>query len=107
MPIIRDFDGLALSSRNQYLSAEERKESLILSQTLSKIKTIIDGEKKNLPEAKKFIAEVLKDPRWNYLELRDGENLSSDVSHSHNITLLAVFQLRTTRLLDNLQMELK
>lgn len=107
MPIIRDHDGLALSSRNQYLNAEERKEALILSRTLNKIETILNGQKKNLPEAKKFISEVLTDKRWNYLELRDGENLSEDVSRSGKITLLAVFQLRTTRLLDNLQMELK
>lgn len=107
MPIIRDVDGLALSSRNQYLNPEERKEALILSQTLNKLKSVLNGEKKNLPEAKNFIKGVLSDKRWNYLELRDGENLSIDVSRSDNITVLAVFQLRTTRLLDNFQMELK
>jgi pantoate--beta-alanine ligase len=107
MPIVRDHDGLALSSRNQYLNAEERKEALILSRTLNKIREIVAEKKANLPEAKKFIEDVLKDNRWNYLELRDGDTLSSDVSHSRTLTLLAVFQLRTTRLLDNLQMELK
>ncbi len=106
MPIIRDHDGLALSSRNQYLNADERKEALILSRTLNKVKTILNGHKSNLPEAKKFIAETLKDPRWNYLELRDGKNLSEDMASSRTATLLGVFQLRTTRLLDNIQMEL-
>ncbi len=106
MPIIRDLDGLALSSRNQYLNAEERKEALTLSRTLNKVKTILNGHKKNLPEANKFIAETLKDPRWNYLELRDGKNLGEDMSHSQSATILGVFQLRTTRLLDNIQMEL-
>jgi pantoate--beta-alanine ligase len=106
MPIIRDQDGLALSSRNQYLNHEERKEALILSQTLNKVKNILNGNRNNLTEAKQFIALTLKDPRWNYLELLDGKNLSSDMSRSKTVTLLGVFQLRTTRLLDNLQMEL-
>lgn len=106
MPIIRDHDGLALSSRNQYLNSEERKEALILSRTLNKVKSILNGHKKNLPEAKKFIAETLNDTRWNYLELRDGKNLSEDLTHSQTATLLGVFQLRSTRLLDNIQMEL-
>lgn len=106
MPIIRDHDGLALSSRNQYLNTEERKEALILSQTLKKIKDITSGKKANLPEAKTFIKQTLKDGRWNYLEMRDGDTLSEDITRSKKITLLGVFQLRTTRLLDNLQMEL-
>lgn len=106
MPIIRDHDGLALSSRNQYLSAEERQEALILSQTLGKVRDLIDGKRSGIPGARAFIAETLKDPRWNYLELRDADTLSEDLTHSRSLTLLGVFQLRTTRLLDNLQLEL-
>lgn len=107
MPIIRDQDGLALSSRNQYLNTQERQEALILSRTLNKVKSILNNNKRNLPEAQKFIAETLKDPRWNYLDMRDGENLSSDMTDSGTITLLGVFQLRTTRLLDNTQVEIR
>lgn len=107
MPIVRDHDGLALSSRNQYLNAEERKEALIISQTLMRLKEMINGKRENLPEAESFIKETLRDPRWNYLEIRDGNSLSSDIARSKMLTILGVFQLRTTRLLDNLQLELQ
>ncbi len=107
MPIIRESNGLALSSRNQYLSAEEREVSLILSRTLSKIGQIIDHKKSNVEKAQSEITHVLKDSRWNYLEIRDAGTLSSDLTHSTKITLLAVFQLGTTRLLDNMQLEIQ
>lgn len=45
-PIVREDDGLAKSSRNTYLSAEERKAALILSQTINLAKELIaEGEK--------------------------------------------------------------
>lgn len=107
MPIIREEAGLALSSRNQYLSTEQKEVSLILFKTLSKIKNIIQHNPKNRPEVHSFIQEMLKDKNWNYLELRDSETFSEDISQSKNITALAVYQLGTTRLLDNMQIEIK
>lgn len=107
MPIIRENTGLALSSRNQYLTQEQKEEGLILSRSLKKIAEIIAGNKANIPLAQKEIKTILQDQRWNYLELRDGETLSTDLTHSKQITLLGVFQLGTTRLLDNLQMEIQ
>ncbi len=105
MPIVREPSGLALSSRNQYLSAEERQQGLVLSQTLRKIVDLI-RTKRDLREAKALSAEALRDPRWNYLEIRDAETLSTDTRRSKNLTVLGVFQLGTTRLLDNMQVEL-
>lgn len=107
MPIVRESTGLALSSRNQYLTAIQREEALILSQTLVKIAKMIDHKKSNLEKAQKEIRDILKDPRWNYLELRDAATLSLDLTHSTKITMLAVFQLGTTRLLDNMQQEIQ
>ncbi len=106
MPIIREPEGLALSSRNQYLSAEERQEALVLSRSLRKIAEIIDGSKANLDRAQKFIQDTLLDSRWNYLEIRDAETLSTELKSSKRVTILAVYQLRTTRLLDNWQVDL-
>jgi pantoate--beta-alanine ligase len=107
MPIIRETSGLAMSSRNQYLSPEEREEALTLKRALDSVKKIIDGKRENIIKAKNFIQEALLDKRWNYLEIRDALTLSADINHSNHLTLLGVYQLRTTRLLDNMQVDLK
>ncbi len=103
MPIIREESGLAMSSRNQYLTFEERTEALVLSQTLQRISAVINGKKENLNKASEMIKEALKDSHWNYLEMRDTDSLSSDLHQANKIVLLGVYQLRTTRLLDNLE----
>lgn len=100
MPIIRETEGLAMSSRNQYLSPEQRQASLLISKTLKEVEKKL---KSSLPETKSYIAETLKDPNWDYLELRDAETFSPDLSQSKNITVLAVYRMGTTRLLDNIQ----
>jgi pantoate--beta-alanine ligase len=107
MHIIRENDGLAMSSRNQYLDSQQRTDSLILSKTLKKIESIISNNKENLKLVENFKLELLKDPNWNYIEFRDSQTLSSDISKSKNISILAVYQLGTTRLLDNTQVELR
>lgn len=107
MPIVREDSGLALSSRNQYLSPEERTEALTLSHSLRKIVHLIDGKRANLTKAKREIDLLLLDKKWNYLEMRDAEDLSADLTHAKKITLLGVYQLRTTRLLDNMQLEIE
>jgi len=63
MPIIREESGLALSSRNQYLTPEQKKASLILFNTLNEIKKLIQSG----TNPKSFIHKALKDPNWNYL----------------------------------------
>jgi pantoate--beta-alanine ligase len=107
MPIIREAQGLALSSRNQYLTPEQKSISLILFNTLSTIKEMIGHKRINITKAKNFISETLKDSNWNYLEMRDSETFSEDINHSKNITILAVYQIGTTRLLDNMQVEVQ
>ena len=49
------------------------------------------------------VEQTLKDKNWNYLEIRDADTLSTDLTNSKEVTILAVYQLGTTRLLDNLQ----
>lgn len=107
MPIVRDNTGLALSSRNQYLTDEQRNEALELSKALKKIGSLIDGKKANLPMARREIDAALLDPHWNYLEMRDADTLSENFNDSHRITIVGVYQLGSTRLLDNLQVDIE
>lgn len=107
MPIMREESGLAMSSRNQYLSAEQRVEGLAISEAMKKITQLLDGKKSNLPLARRAIQALLLDPKWNYLLMLDADTLSDNLTTSKKITLLGVYQLGTTRLLDNMQMEIE
>lgn len=104
MPIIREENGLAMSSRNQYLSKEQRDSALFISKTLTQIKEKLLT---NPSEAKTFVDKTLQDKNWDYLEMRDAETFSPDLTHSKTITILAVYRMGTTRLLDNMQVEVK
>lgn len=103
MPIIREESGLALSSRNQYLTPEQKAGSLILFRTLNKVKELISSGRQD--EANSFIKEVTSDANWNYLEIRDAETFAEDITNSKQLTILAVYQMGSTRLLDNMQVE--
>ena len=98
MPIIRNSEGLALSSRNQYLSEAERIEALILPHTLQKIEKLI-RTKQNY---KDFVVEVLKDKNWDYLEILDSKNLELPSERTQEVVILAAYNMSSTRLLDNI-----
>lgn len=98
MPIVRNAEGLALSSRNQYLSETERSEALTLPQTLLKVEKLIRTKQ----DYKHFVAEVIKDKRWDYLEVLDSNNLELPNEKTTELVIVAAFRLGTTRLLDNI-----
>lgn len=105
LPIIREKDGLAMSSRNIYLSSEQRKEALSLNKKLNQIAKEIqnNGIEKALEFAK--ISKEL-DPRFNYLEVRRQKDLKNVTSQEKALVLLGNLQIGTTRLLDNIEVNL-
>lgn len=107
MPIKRSTEGLALSSRNQYLSDKQKQDALMIINTLNEIKKIIAGKKTNLALAQDFITKKLEDKNWDYLTMRDYLSLSEDLKSSQQITILAVYRMGATRLLDNVQVEIQ
>jgi pantoate--beta-alanine ligase len=74
VPIVREADGLAMSSRNSYLSAEERQAALVLSRTLTLAKTLIAGKVTDVSKLHDELEKLIKtEPlvQLEYLEILD------------------------------------
>ena len=107
-PIVRESDGLAMSSRNTYLSPEERSGALALSQSLFEAEKIIkDGERdaaKIIGYIKNRISQV-EVAEIDYVEITDIDDLKS-VEHIAGKVLIALaVRFGRTRLIDNVIVE--
>lgn len=103
-PIVRDGDGLAMSSRNRYLSPEERSQALVLSRALKKIEQLMaQGERssqKLIAGAQDVFAEE-PSVRIDYVSIVDPDTLE-DIPDVHGAALAAVAAfVGSTRLIDN------
>ena len=100
--IIRESDGLALSSRNVYLSEEERVKALKLSSSLKLATKMVMEKEFNSALIKEAMLEVLKDTKVEYVEIVDREfNHLQEIEIKNSIILVATF-VGTTRLIDNI-----
>jgi pantoate--beta-alanine ligase len=105
VPIVREPDGLAMSSRNKYLSETQRPHALLLSRCLEAAeKSVKQGQTdagKILAQANDILAAGPKDMRVDYLSLCDPDTLE-DVAVIQGRTLMAMaVWLGKTRLIDN------
>jgi len=103
-PIVREADGLALSSRNVYLSAEERKRALVLSRSLRHVEELVAGGERDAEKLRAAARTVIgEEPavRVDYLALVDWATLEP-VETAVPGTLFAVAAwVGETRLIDN------
>jgi pantoate--beta-alanine ligase len=102
----RAADGLALSSRNQYLTDAERKEAPILYRTLQSVKQrLLDGER-DFGQLQQQAAGILADRGWqmDYVEIRNRSDLKA--AGSGHLVILAAARLGRTRLLDNVECDI-
>ena len=107
-PIIREEDGLAQSSRNTYLSAEERKAALCLSRGLNKGKAAVEAGETDAEKVKAIItAEIEAEPlsRIDYVEIVDWNNLEPVSSTEGSILAAVAVYIGKTRLIDNFIIE--
>jgi pantoate--beta-alanine ligase len=99
VPVIRDTDGLALSSRNVYLSDEQRQAALALSAALAAGVHAGSAGADAVLSAARAVLESVPGVRVDYLELRDGE--LGQAPGTGEARLLVAATVGTTRLIDN------
>lgn len=108
-PIVREEDGLAKSSRNAYLSEEERKSALCLSRAIKKGQEIIRNSKKasEVIDAMKAIVNDEKDAKIDYIEVVDAVTMQPISEIKGNVLVAMAVYIGKTRLIDNFTWEAK
>jgi pantoate--beta-alanine ligase len=104
MPIIRERDGLAMSSRNKYLSEADRKSALCLSRAIATARSAFRGGELDAAKVRNSaLAEISREQGAvvDYVELRDGTTLLESNSVNGNTLLAIAVKIGTTRLIDN------
>lgn len=103
-PIVREADGLALSSRNTYLNEEERKAALILNKSLNLGKEMIEAGEKNAAKVREAIIKNMEtEPlaKVDYVEIVDAENLEPVQTIDVPVLVATAVYIGKTRLIDN------
>jgi len=101
-PIQREPDGLAMSSRNIHLNADDRQHALVLSKTLNGVKDTFDVSK--IAALKQQAEETIKnepDVELAYFEIADADNLHPAGVSTKNVVALVAAKVGNTRLIDN------
>ena len=101
----RAADGLALSSRNQYLSEAERAEAPRLYRELQKMAAAIEGGNVNYAELESAAVAQLQAAGWDvdYIEVRHAGNLQVAHAGDKQVVIVAAARLGKTRLIDNIE----
>ena len=102
-PIIREESGLALSSRNKYLTEEGKKDALVLSQILNNIKTCYKKGVKDSEALKETAYSFLTEKHdLEYLEIVDRDTLEDKKCADENSIALIACRVENVRLIDNI-----
>ena len=104
-PTVREPDGLALSSRNRYLSTNERKRALVLSRALQAIADAYRAGEQNtakLLETGRVVMQSEPEVRIDYLEIVDPETLLPMQQGAAESLVAVAAHIGSTRLIDNL-----
>jgi pantoate--beta-alanine ligase len=109
---VREPDGLAMSSRNRYLSPAERERALVISKTLFIIRDLADrGQTPEMAllKGREYFKKTGRDITLEYLDLVDSETFKKTVSFKEHeeLTVIIAAKTGTTRLLDNVVLRKK
>ncbi len=105
----READGLAMSSRNGYLSAEERKKAIELNQALRDVLHNISSGSRDFTGLQADAEKALRTKGWlvDYIAVRSAADLSAPQPDDKHLVVLGAAKLGNTRLIDNLEIRLK
>jgi pantoate--beta-alanine ligase len=103
-PIVREADGLAMSSRNRYLTPDERQDALCLHQSLEHVESRIREGERDVETLRKELAERLArvpSARVEYIEFVDNETMCPVVRVERVVLVALAIRIGATRLIDN------
>jgi pantoate--beta-alanine ligase len=105
LPTVRETDGLAMSSRNSYLSPDDRRKAAVIHRALSAAEQLARTGMREPAALKNRIQAVLREEKGieiDYIEVTDHETLAPLSSAKDSMVLLIAIRLGRTRLIDNL-----
>ena len=105
MPIVREPDGLAMSSRNAYLSPAERARALSLSRALVAARDAVAAGERDAAACVAQARAALDVDRIDYVELRDAEALQPLATVDRPAVMALAAFIGRTRLIDNVRLQ--
>ena len=103
-PIIREQDGLAMSSRNKYLSEDERRQALALNQALEAAETLIKGGERDSAVILQKMTDIISaapSASIDYIRIADPDTLVEMERVAGTVVILIAAYIGSTRLIDN------
>ena len=103
-PIIRESDGLAISSRNQYLSIEDRKSALSVSQSLESAQTIIMQGERSVDAIRNKIRQIIEQKsaaEIDYIAICDPDSFAEQKEINSKTLIVLAVKVGKARLIDN------
>jgi len=107
-PIVRETDGLAMSSRNRYLSVSQRKDALCLQNALAQARVLVqEGERdvSVISEVMRSGIEAVPDAQIDYIEFVDDDTLAPMERIEGRVVAALAVRIGATRLIDNALLE--
>ena len=107
-PIIREIDGLAMSSRNVYLNSEERKAAVILSKSLFEVEELIKQGERSCVKVVQYLRDRIESEELaqiDYVEVVSGNGLEQIEQIKDSVLIALAVRFGKTRLIDNIMVE--
>jgi pantoate--beta-alanine ligase len=107
-PTVRQPDGLAVSSRNQYLTPVQKKDAALLYKSLQKCREMVEAGVRNVPEIVAQMRKVLNSSpliEIEYISIVDAETLETIDRISGRVLAALAVRIGSTRLIDNILLD--